>query len=167
MSDEKPKQALPQLAEIERAVGNLARLSHAASAMVVAAALDRILEEALFTKMAVQNREMRDKLFSDHGVLRDFSAKIDVAFAFGVLDRQHYKLITAIRRCRNAFAHSKAILNFESAEIKEILGEGPPQLALVVDDTHFRAVASAIEAHICNAVALPMQGQIASLEPDL
>jgi len=60
---------------------------------VVAAALDRILEQALLAKMIALNREMRDKLFGEFGTLGDLSAKTNLAVALGVADRDDFSLL--------------------------------------------------------------------------
>ena len=95
------KSVVEDFANIQVLAQKLGLQTHAGAAMLVAAASDRMLEDALTIRMDKLNREMRDKLLGDYGTLRSFSAKIDVAFALGLVDRQHYKLLTAIRKCRN------------------------------------------------------------------
>ena len=48
------------------------RQTHAGVALVVAAAIDRLLEDGLETRLTVPNRDFRDKLFGDFGVLGGF-----------------------------------------------------------------------------------------------
>ena len=100
---------------------NLKSQTHAGMAMIVAAALDRLLEDALLTKMVKLSRAMREKLFGDYGPLRSFDAKIKVAFAFAVIDRETSQRLTIIRKIRNKFAHTEGFLDFNSLEIKSIL----------------------------------------------
>ena len=108
-----PPKSQPSLRQLGHDLRTLAqrmdRLSHAAVAMVVAAALDQLLESALLTKFNTSNREIRDKLFGDFGALRSFSAKIDLSFALGLVDRDTYGQLTAIRKMRNLFAPHRGI----------------------------------------------------------
>ena len=97
------------------------RQTHAGFAMVVAAALDRVLEEALTAKMVKLNREMRDRVFGDFGTLRAFSAKINIAVAIGVADRETHMRLTMIRKVRNLFAHTNGYLSFDSQEVRVLI----------------------------------------------
>jgi DNA-binding MltR family transcriptional regulator len=155
------------LEDIKSSTEKLGRQTHAGAAMIVAAALDRLLEEALVTKMVPLNREMRDKLFGDYGALRHFSAKIDVAFAVGIVSRDTFKLLTAVRKCRNLFAHTNGLLSFESPEIHDIFSLGTTQLTPVVSIEDFFSIAEAIEANLAKSAGLPLQGVVGKLKEDL
>jgi hypothetical protein len=143
------------------------RQTHAGAAMLVAAALDRVLEDALTTRMIQLNREMRDKLFGDYGTLRDFSAKIDIAFALGLVDRQNYKLLTAIRKCRNLFAHSKDVLSFESPGVRALLTLGVATTTTVNSIEDLISVGEAVEAHIAQSAGMSVPGSVGKLRADL
>lgn len=127
---------------------NLKSQTHAGMAMIVAAALDRLLEDALLTKMVKLSKEMREKLFGDYGTLRSFDAKIKVAFAFAVIDRETSQRLTIIRKIRNKLAHTEGFLGFNSLEIKSILST---QQGSKVD---FFSTASLIESSIVKATGL-------------
>lgn len=53
-------------------------------------------------------------LNNDNGPLRSFYAKILLAHAFSIIDNASLHNINVIRNIRNAFAHSKAPLSFDS-----------------------------------------------------
>ena len=127
---------------------NLKSQTHAGMAMIVAAALDRLLEDALLTKMVKLSKEMREKLFGDYGTLRSFDAKIKVAFAFAVIDRETSQRLTIIRKIRNKLAHTEGFLGFNSLEIKSILST---QQGSKVD---FFSTDSLIESSIVKATGL-------------
>src|SRR6185503_5452075 len=98
------------------------RQTHAGVALVVAAAIDRLLEDGLETRLTVPNRDFRDKLFGDFGVLGGFSAKIDLSLALGVLDQDSYVHATGLRKIRNLFAHSYGdFLHFSMPNIQALL----------------------------------------------
>jgi DNA-binding MltR family transcriptional regulator len=56
-----------------------------------------------------------------NGPLRSFAAKIDVAYAFELIDDELHDDLTIIRDIRNAFAHSVVETNFESAKIVDLV----------------------------------------------
>lgn len=157
-----------QLARLEPMIEKVGRQTHAGAAMLLAAALDRLLEDAMTTKMVELNREMRDKLFGEYGTLRNFSAKIEIAFALGLVDRQNYKLLTAIRKCRNLFAHSKELLSFESPEVRVLLEVGTTTAMTVnsVEDWIF-SLAELIETHVTQVAGIPFSKIVSKLKAEL
>ena len=52
------------------------------------------------------NADARSELFSSNGPFATFSAKLNVAFCAGWIDRDVYDDLQVIRRMRNKFAHS-------------------------------------------------------------
>ena len=61
---------------------------------------------------------LKERLYHGYGPLNSFSAKIDIAYAFSLIDDEIYNDLRAIKDIRNVFAHSKAVLNFNSPELK-------------------------------------------------
>ena len=57
------------------------------------------------------------KIFDGLGPLSRFSAKIEVAYIFRLLDEATYKDLLAIKDIRNRFAHTSRFVNFRSEEI--------------------------------------------------
>jgi DNA-binding MltR family transcriptional regulator len=157
-----------QLESLNPLIEKIGRQTHAGATMLLAAALDRLLEEALTTKMVELNREMRDKLFGEYGTLRDFSAKIDIAFSLGLVDRQNYKLLTAIRKCRNLFAHSRGFLSFESPDIRALLlesGATMPTTASSIED--FISLGEMVETHVAQAAGIHFSETLSKLKAEL
>jgi hypothetical protein len=61
------------------------------------------------------------EILSDQGALGTFSRKIQLGFAFRIFDRVTCKNLDTIRRIRNAFAHSKKLLEFDHESIVDEL----------------------------------------------
>ena len=155
------------LASVKDLTQRIGRQTHAGAAMLVGAALDRTLEDALTIRMVQLNREMRDKLFGEYGTLRNFSAKIDLAFALGLVDRQNYKSLTAIRKCRNLFAHSRDLLSFESSDIRSLLELSTEKLTAVKTIEDFISAGESIEAHVTHAAGMQLAGSVGKLRAEL
>jgi DNA-binding MltR family transcriptional regulator len=92
-------------------------------AIVGAASMDRNLERAIQTKMRELSRDMKDRLFDGYGPLSNFAAKIDVAFALGVIEKDIYDDLRTVNRLRVKFAHSGKITNFADPKIAEVLAQ--------------------------------------------
>jgi hypothetical protein len=151
---------------IRVSVEKLGRLTHAGVAMVVAAALDRLLEEALLTKFVRRNREVRDKLFGDFGALRSLGAKIDLSLALGLADRETHKQLSAVRRVRNCLAHTEGFLDFDSLAVRNLLSPciDASSKSAPIDD--FMSIAATIELAITAAAGLPHRGLIDKVNAD-
>lgn len=52
------------------------------------------------------NAKLRKGIFNGYGPLASFSARIDVAYALGIIDQSLFKLLHAVRELRNSLAHS-------------------------------------------------------------
>jgi DNA-binding MltR family transcriptional regulator len=146
---------------------SLGRQTHSGTTMMIAAALDRLLETALTSKMTRDSREVRDSLFGEFGVLRAFSAKIELSFAMGIVDRQAQRQLTMIRKVRNTFAHTDDLLTFESEAVQTVIVKalGTSQSIGSIED--FIAVAKAVESTISKESGLPHSGQIEKLKNSL
>lgn len=94
---------------------------HAGVALVVVGSLDRTLEGALRTKMNTLNSELAGRLFGDTRPLGNFSAKIDLSFALGLIGGENYKRLTTIRKIRNEFAHADEFVDFHTPAIQKLL----------------------------------------------
>lgn len=89
-----------------------------ANVLVATAILDQALEHALLGFFSRDGAEVRDQLFdSEAAPLRDLSAKIRLAYAFSLVGLHSRSDLSAIRRIRNAFAHSRLRLDFETPEV--------------------------------------------------
>ena len=156
-----------QILSLKPLIEKVGQQTHSGAAMLLAAALDRLLEEALTTKMVELNRGMRDKLFGEYGALRDFSTKIDLAFSLGLVDLQNYQLLTIIRKCRNLFAHSKEPLSFESPDVRVLLESGTTTATTVNSIEDFISLGQLVETHVAQAAGIQFSESVHRLKAEL
>jgi DNA-binding MltR family transcriptional regulator len=95
----------------------IAKRAHAQTVIVGAAIIDQDLRNALVAKMQPVSKTLLERLFDGYGPLSSFSAKIDLCHALRIITKDMYADLTTIRKIRNAFAHSVALVNFDSPEI--------------------------------------------------
>lgn len=99
---------------------SLARESDRGAVLTGAAHLDQMLELLLRAKFsAVRQKPARaiNPLFEGFGPLATFSAKVTVAYAIDLLEDWMYQDLHSIRKLRNLFAHTIAIIEFDSPEV--------------------------------------------------
>lgn len=87
-------------------------------AIVFGALLERALETAISTHFYISADEAR-RLFSytDDGPLAEFSAKIAMGYALGIYDNRMQSDLKWIARIRNAFAHARVAVGFDTEAI--------------------------------------------------
>jgi DNA-binding MltR family transcriptional regulator len=88
------------------------------AAIAGTALLDLLLRTAIESLMR-QDQEIQNLLFENRGALQDFSARIQVAFAFKIIGSGAYLDLCILRDIRNAFAHSAEAFDFERPDIAE------------------------------------------------
>ena len=84
----------------------LSEESDRAGVILVASWADHFLRIKFVQEFDKGNADARSELFSSNGPLATFSAKLNVAFCAGWIDRDVYHDLQVIRRVRNEFAHS-------------------------------------------------------------
>jgi len=85
--------------------------------MVAATTLERLLEQTLLGNMRKISNTLFDDLFRGYGPLASFGAKIDIAYAFRIIDDDLVGDFRTIKAIRNAFAHSDEVLHFKSEKL--------------------------------------------------
>jgi len=84
--------------------------------------IDTCLEHMLQSIM-VENIRISDpivnKLFDSYQPLSTLAAKIDCAYAFGLIDKQTKDDLHYIRKIRNEFAHNIETLSFDDSPIRD------------------------------------------------
>jgi hypothetical protein len=133
--------------------------SDRAAAVVIASILDRSLEESLLEWMRELSAEDRKNLFSAHGVLASFSAKIDLAYAFKIYGPKTRADLHTMREIRNLFAHSRLPLSFSDEAIARAiyalnLRKQPGCGGFVHPRTAFIAAFEYLDASLC-CLAVP------------
>jgi DNA-binding MltR family transcriptional regulator len=89
------------------------------SALVFTAFLDDYLQKLLLMKMPTLSNTKARRIFE--GPLESFGAKIEVAYAFELIDDDIYQDPQVIREIRNEFAHSITAVSFTSPEILKLV----------------------------------------------
>lgn len=79
-----------------------------------AALIDESLEHLLRAhfRQAPDDAKLINSLFRGYAPLATFSAKLQLAYAFGIVSRQLQQMIELVRRLRNEFAHESGPLTF-------------------------------------------------------
>ena len=87
-------------------------------AILAAAYLEHCLEEYLRLRL-VDDPSVKD-LFSGFAPIATFSAKIDIAFAVGLLPPHIREDLRRIKKIRNLFAHDLDSLTFDAGPVRDI-----------------------------------------------
>jgi DNA-binding MltR family transcriptional regulator len=101
----------------EQLVTLLAKQTQAGNALVIASLVEDHLEQLLVSAMRPLSNKKSKRIFESYGPLGSFSAKIDIAYAFSLIEPEVYADLRAIKDIRNAFAHAKNFQHFGSEEI--------------------------------------------------
>lgn len=88
--------------------------------LISATVIEQSLETALLTKFVDLSADDERRLFaSDAAPLFTFAAKTELAFALGIIGRGARDDLGCLRQIRNAFAHSRRRIDFDSSEVQE------------------------------------------------
>jgi hypothetical protein len=68
----------------------------------------------------------RDVFFDSEGPAGTFARKIALAAALGIVGPITHRNLTFIKTIRNAFAHAKIPIDFETREVSDVCEEGAP-----------------------------------------
>ena len=93
--------------------------THTGEAIVAAAQLDLELQNSILTKMRPLSKKKQKRL------RLGFAAKIELAYALGLIDDKFYCELRAIKEIRNAFAHAPKQMTFGSKGGWKILSKAP------------------------------------------
>lgn len=80
---------------------------------------DRLAD--LLKKKLLLNSDLRERMFDYIGPLGSFSARINMAYAIGLIPANLRRELHVMRDIRNVFAHRAAHLTFESPEISPLV----------------------------------------------
>lgn len=98
---------------------------NASMAIWLSARIEDELRDFIISRMVRSNRDSRKRLFEGYGPLSSFSAKIEIAYAFGMLTDIERSYMLAIKAIRNKFAHSSGGLTFDSPAFDELFAKLP------------------------------------------
>jgi hypothetical protein len=101
--------------ELEELVSWIDKADARASALVLAAWLDGLLERAIRMNFVDMGEEKFNALFRDDSApLQSFSSKIKMAHALGIFDDNLKRQVDILRKIRNFFAHAIKTVDFEA-----------------------------------------------------
>ena len=95
-------------------------LSDYAIALIGASLLEKALEIALLARFVELSKDERTRLFQPKGPLAGLALSSQVAYAIGIFGPKSQSDIDHVRTIRNAFAHGRRTLSFETREVAEI-----------------------------------------------
>ena len=87
--------------------------SDRAAAIIAASYFEERLCEVIMTRFVKLDRKVQRAIFTGYGPLSTFKAKVDIAFALGLLGRETRRGLHTVGRVRNKFAHASKPLRFD------------------------------------------------------
>lgn len=88
-------------------------------AVVLAAVVEDHLGEVIINRL-VNDKRVADRMFTGLGPLSSFSAKIDMGFLLGLYGEEGARMLHAVRRIRNLFAHDMNPIDFNTQQVGDI-----------------------------------------------
>jgi hypothetical protein len=85
--------------------------------LLLACQLENTLERAIDFCLGEKSEEIRKDLYCHDGPLGTFSRKITLAAAIGLLGPMSHENFRLMRHVRNAFAHAKVPITFDTEEV--------------------------------------------------
>jgi DNA-binding MltR family transcriptional regulator len=87
------------------------------TAILGAVMVEHELERLIRSKLKHQDNETWKMLIADNGPLRSFYTKIAMGYALGIYDKNMRGDLNIVRSIRNAFAHSKKLIQFDDLAV--------------------------------------------------
>jgi DNA-binding MltR family transcriptional regulator len=122
--------------QINRTFNEVFKQTDRASAIVSSALLEELIERLLIAFFMDHETVKRD-LFDGISPLSTMSAKINIAYHLGLLEKNEFEDLKLIKNIRNDFAHSFETINFETQRIKDkclqlkmLISTNPPKDAM-------------------------------------
>src|SRR6266704_5269978 len=104
--------------ELKKSLHGLQKLSLRGASLNLAAYVEEVTR-SLLRQYFVNQRKLAQKLLEDTGALSTFSARIDTAYALGLIADSERRNLHLVRQIRNEFAHNFNFdLSFETPEIR-------------------------------------------------
>lgn len=99
----------------------MVRMFHSESDRGAAVLAGSYIESYLagFLKAHMINEANTEKLFTQFGPLSSFSQRIEISYAFGLIEKSAYEDLHVIRKIRNYFAHHPKDASFDSSPVRD------------------------------------------------
>jgi hypothetical protein len=85
--------------------------------LLVVAQLENELEAAIVSAMPKMQSDVRSEMFERDGPMATFARKTSMAVALGIIGAKSRANLKIIRHVRNAFAHAKIPIDFDTDEV--------------------------------------------------
>jgi len=160
--------AKPTQLTVDQVYGVLAELqaqTDRGAAIIAASVLDEMLEVLLLKRLCPLSNKHYEALFNRMAPLSSFSAKIEMAFALGLLSENGCGQLHTIRDVRNKFAHRIEALSFDHPDIQEELKKAAsrsPALAIKSREgflIQFRIIALLLAAETRDDIQIKQLGE--------
>lgn len=99
----------------------VARETDRGAVILMGAHIEDALQEKIEESFGRLNSDEHDRIFGPDQIIGSFSAKIRIAQALQIIDRETANLCHVIREMRNACAHSRGELSFEDDLLRDAL----------------------------------------------
>jgi hypothetical protein len=91
--------------------------------LLIVAQLENELEAAIVSTMPKMAPDVRSEMFEQDGPMATFARKISMAAALGIVGPKTRSNLKIIRHIRNAFAHAKIPIDFDTDEVTKACEE--------------------------------------------
>lgn len=127
MSLDSDLKALKKLSRVQRGAEDWTQLFQAlnndsdiSTALVCSTFLEEATEQLLIAHMVPLNSDDHNELFRGLGPMSSLSARTKCAYALGLIGKVTKHNLDLLREIRNAIAHSKKPLGFDTPEVKAV-----------------------------------------------
>lgn len=96
---------------------SLTNESSRGAVLIGTAKVEEYLEKLIISVLPKEEKKYRDRLLNYPGPISSFSSKIELTFAFRLIDRNLYDALNVLRKIRNKVAHSSE--QFELTEVQQ------------------------------------------------
>jgi DNA-binding MltR family transcriptional regulator len=110
---------LPDPSEENSSFQALSKMSDHACALMGTALIESALERVIISTFRKSDATVMDEIFDNRGPLSDFHSKILVAYAQGAISENGKAELNSIKAIRNAFAHSRIDISFDTPQITQ------------------------------------------------
>lgn len=111
-----------ELSDLTEDLGEtLVRETDRGSVILLSTGVEDMLGRRIRSDMVELNSDEDARLFGPDAPVGTFSAKIKLAYALGMIDRDVARMCDIMREMRNACAHSGRDISFENQELRDVL----------------------------------------------
>jgi DNA-binding MltR family transcriptional regulator len=103
--------------ELEKRIAELTKSAEAGAALISTAVLNNWLQKLLLTAMREISNNIAKDIFDSYGPLYELRPKIDLAYAFSIIDDKTFSTLKTLTNIRNKFAHTEIPITFDTPEI--------------------------------------------------